>query len=599
VFSRIQWRIAASYVTLVAAVLLVLGVYLVATLHTQQLHELEGQLDRQARIVADDAQFRMSVQSTAGLDPLAKGLGHQIGARVTIIGADGAVLGDSDADPATMENHGSRPEVVQALAAGNGHAQRHSATLDRDLLYVAVPIVRDQQVLGVARVALPIGQVQQSLNHVTLAVVGALAVAALLAVALSAVLARLTTGPLAALTQAAQRLARGQLDQTIAVAGRDEVSELARSFNHMAAELRRTVGAMEEEREKLRAMLSHMADGLVIVDGQGVVRLVNPAAVDLLGLGPGWAEGRSVMTVVRDHELGALVQEVMEKGTDRSGEQIAPSLRHVELASGGRRRAVQALASRIPGGDEGEILLILQDVTELRRTESVRREFVANVSHELRTPVASLKALVETLEDGALEDPPAARDFLGRMHVEVDGLAQLVEELLELSRVESGQVALQLARVDVGPVVSGAAERLRPQAERERIILHVDVPSLPAVQADATRLQQVVTNLVHNAIKFTPPGGRVTVAGEQQDGEVSVTVSDTGVGIAPEALPRLFERFYKAERARASGGTGLGLAIAKHVVQAHGGRIWASSAGEGRGSTFTFILPVAQSISQE
>ena len=589
-FTRIQWRIAAGYVGLMALVLLALGLYLADFLRAQQLSALEAQLERQARLVAADAQHRLATAGAASLDPLAKQLGREIGARVTLIAADGTVLGDSDHDPATMDNHATRPEVLDALRTGSGLSRRHSATLEEDLLYVAVPMGREGAVPGVARVALPVLEVQEASNRVVAAVAGALAAAALPAVALAIVLARVTAGRVQALTRAARRLAGGELDQVIPVEGRDEVSLLARAFNDMAARLRAHIRAVEDERGRLAAILSHMADGVVIADRDGVVRLINPVAARLLRVAPGRAEGRSVMAVVRDHVLAAAVGEAL------AGDAAAGRPRLIELGPRGQRRALQAMASRIPSGEgTGErVLLILQDVSELRRAETVRREFVANVSHELRTPLAGLKALVETLEDGALEDPDVARDFLGRMHVEVDGLVQLVEELLELSRVESGQVALRTQPIDLAAVVAAGAERLRLQAERQGLSFAVHLPGdLSSVHADPERIQQVVVNLVHNAVKFTPPGGRVTVTAERRDGEVAVAVADSGVGIAPEALARLFERFYKADKARANGGTGLGLAIAKHLVQAHGGRIWAESAGKGQGATFTFTIPLA------
>jgi two-component system phosphate regulon sensor histidine kinase PhoR len=236
-------------------------------------------------------------------------------------------------------------------------------------------------------------------------------------------------------------------------------------------------------------------------------------------------------------------------------------------------------------------LVILQDLTRVRRLETVRRDFISNISHELRTPLASLKALADTLRDGALEDPPAARRFLDRMEVEVDALTQMVQELLELSRIESGQVGFEIAPVPVADVINPPLERLRPQAERADLQLSIDLaPDLPPVLADAERMRQVITNLVHNAIKFTPPGGEVAISATAGQDEVIISVRDTGVGIPADDLPRIFERFYKADRARSGGGTGLGLAIAKHIVLAHGGRIWAESV-EGRGSTFSVALP--------
>jgi two-component system phosphate regulon sensor histidine kinase PhoR len=241
-------------------------------------------------------------------------------------------------------------------------------------------------------------------------------------------------------------------------------------------------------------------------------------------------------------------------------------------------------------------LVMIQDLTQLRRLQTIRQDFISNVSHELRTPLASLRALTETLRDSALDDPPAAHRFLDRMEVEVDALTQMVEELLELSRIESGQVPLRLNPVLPSAAILPAAERLRPQIERSQQTLIVDVPrELPLVLIDAERIHQVVTNLLHNAIKFTPPGGTIRLAASAHDDTVEVVVEDTGIGIAPAELPRIFERFYKADRSRAVGGTGLGLAISKHMIQAHGGKIWAESM-EGEGSRFHFTLPVAEPL---
>ena len=235
-------------------------------------------------------------------------------------------------------------------------------------------------------------------------------------------------------------------------------------------------------------------------------------------------------------------------------------------------------------------MVVLQDITELQQMETMRREFIANVSHELRTPLASVKALVETLQEGALEDSDLARDFLGKMDREIDEMAQMVRELVELSRIESGQVELHMAPEAIEPVVQKAVQRLSTQAARAGVDLIVEIlPNMPKVIADAERVREVLINLVHNAIKFTPPGGRVGISAELNDREVTISVCDTGVGIAPDDLPRISERFYKADKSRASGGTGLGLAIAKHLVQAHGGRIWGESVLD-QGSVFSFTL---------
>lgn len=325
-----------------------------------------------------------------------------------------------------------------------------------------------------------------------------------------------------------------------------------------------------------------MTDGVLITDSEGLVRLINPAAARLLEVSPEEALGRSFVQVAWDHRLVDLWEACRKRGEEGA-----------EVIDLGPRRSVVFQAVVMPlEGERGTVLVLLQDLTRVRELEAVRRDFVANVSHELRTPLAALKALVETLQEGALEDPQAARRFLERIGTEVDRLGRLVGELLELARIEAGRTTLQMARVAVAEVVEPPVEELRPLAARAGLTLtvHLD-PDLPPILADVDEMRRVVANLVHNAIQFTP-SGEVAVRAERVGDEVVIAVRDTGVGIAPEDLPRVFERFYKARGSR-SGGAGLGLAIAKHIVLAHGGRIWAESA-PGQGSTFYVALPVRE-----
>ena len=404
--------------------------------------------------------------------------------------------------------------------------------------------------------------------------------------------------PLQRLAGAAQQLSAGTLRGPIKVDGVAEVRTLADALNEMTVRLRDQLEALTAERNRVSVVLSSMADGLIIVDRELRVQRVNDAAARLLRIGVEGVAGESLTAVVRDHELaGILHTAVAEHRSCSADVRVAP-------ARSGRRgdareepRFVRATGFPIPAGTaeaDPAGLLMLQDVTELRRSEAIRREFVGNVSHELRTPLASLKALVETLEEGALEDPPAAREFLSQMHVEVDSLTQMVQELLDLSKIESGQATLRPEPVPAAGLAAEAEARLRMQADRAGVGLTVDAPSdLPLVYADPARVVQVLINLLHNAIKFTPEGGDVVVRVAGGGQQVTFTVSDNGIGIAPLDVPRLFERFYKVDKSRASGGTGLGLAIAKHIIQAHGGRIWVESPGEGRGATFAFTLPVA------
>jgi two-component system phosphate regulon sensor histidine kinase PhoR len=353
----------------------------------------------------------------------------------------------------------------------------------------------------------------------------------------------------------------------------------------MTQQLRASREEVDRARLRLETTLASLSDGVIITDEDGALLRMNGPAVQLLGLPAAPPSGLPFVQVSRDHELAALLRDAL----------AAPdgSPRFAVVDYGRSRRVLEATAQRLAGAEERLGLVVLRDVTELRRLERVRREFVANVSHELRTPLASIKALVETLEAGAMEDPAVAGDFLHRIVGEVDRLATLVDELLDLARLDSGRVVLHPEPLDPGELLSRAAERLRPQTERARLALELRVPpDLPPVRADRARVEQVMLNLLHNAIKFTPPEGTITVTASVDGQMLEVAVRDTGVGVAEDELPRLFERFYKADKARRSDGTGLGLAIAKHIVQAHGGTIWAESR-PGEGATVRFTLPLA------
>jgi two-component system phosphate regulon sensor histidine kinase PhoR len=480
--------------------------------------------------------------------------------------------------PELMENHADRPEVLEALADRRGVALRRSATLGYDMLYVAVPMMVDSAPLGIARASLPLRAVDQAAAALAGAVALAITFAGLAAAGLAFWLGRGIAEPIRRLTRLAGAMAEGDLTARASVNARDEVGELGRAFNRMADRLAETIDNISAERNRLSAILEAVADGLVMTDPAGRVLLLNPGAERLLRASWGQAVGQPFIEVSRDYELTDLLARA-----DRQ-----PRL--IEL--GLPRRQVRAIAAEIPG-TAGQRLLLLQDVTALHRLENVRRDFVANVSHELRTPLAAMMAVVETLEDGALDDPVEARAFLGRLHGEVDQLTELVRELLELSRIESGQAEIHPEPTDPATLLQTAAARLDALAQRNGVELRSSVPAnLPTALADPPRINQVLANLLHNAIKFTPPGGQIELRAACRGDELAISVADTGVGIPPDDLDRVFERFFKSDRSRSSGGTGLGLAIAKHLIQAHGGRIWAESGGV-RGTTFTFTLPLA------
>ena len=401
------------------------------------------------------------------------------------------------------------------------------------------------------------------------------ALAALFALVTTIVLARGIADPIARLTRLAETSGERQV---FAVEGPDEVEQLAAALRAMSAAIRAERGVAETERDKLAALVEELDDAIVIADAEDRVVLANAAADRMLGIGA--LAGHRLIEALRDHEVLDAVARA------REGAQATATVDRVEP-----RRFVRVLARPLEGG---RLLLVLQDLTALRRLETVRSDFVANVSHELRTPLASLKAMAETLEEGALDDPPAARDFVGRMHREIDGLTQLVNELLTLTRIESGEEQLHLTAAAPHQLASLAVRRMAALAARAGVALRSEVgAALPAVRADSERIAQVFANLIHNAVKFTPTSGLVRVRAALATGAVAFAVEDTGAGIASDEMDRVFERFYKGDPARAGGGTGLGLAIAKHIIQAHGGTLTVASEGPGRGATFTFSLPLA------
>ncbi|TFH35253.1 MAG: PAS domain-containing protein [Dehalococcoidia bacterium] len=342
--------------------------------------------------------------------------------------------------------------------------------------------------------------------------------------------------------------------------------------------LQSKVARLQNERD---VMLSRVGDGVIVTDVHGIVVLVNRTQLDRLHLPEQRVVGRSLIEVLHDHEVDELVRRSLSSGSEQTAT--------VEIGPGRRLMQVSAITL---GPGAGRVV-VLQDRTEIRRLERVRREFVANISHELRTPLTTLKLLSETLLLDDAAAPEVLKDYLGRIEVEVDRLAQMVDELGELSLIETGQVKLQQVLLQVGPLIHAAVERLEAQAARSGLKVAVDVSGdLPDVYGDERRLEQVMLNLLHNAVKFTPEGGSLRVFAAESEGGVTVSVQDSGVGVAEEDLERIFERFYKSDRSRSSTGTGLGLAIARHIVELHGGRIRAESV-EGQGSTFSFTLPIA------
>lgn len=579
----VRWRLTLTYVTLILVVMGALGGYLAYAIRDFYVERLGDQMAEEAVMISKAIAPQIATGDVNQIDSEVKAIDEGLDVRITVIAPDGTVLGDSDADPRSMENHSNRPEVQEALSSGYGESERHSVTLDTDFMYIAMPIANSGG--AVMRVAKPLDDVNQAIAKLRRAVLIAAIVAALLTAGVATLISERIIGPLNDLRNQVSRVTAGELDVAVVPAEPRELGDLARAFNMMTAKVSELVTESERSRVRLEAIFANLSDGVVIVDDHADVVGINASASRILNAGEEWAIGQPFVVVARDHELVSLLKSAIVENEFKSA----------TIEFGRDFQVVEAAAQPLHAIGEQLGIVVVRDVTELKRLESVRREFVANVSHELRTPLASIKALVETLEAGALDDPNVSMKFLGRINGEVDRLAALVDELLDLGRLESGRVPLQLELIGPADLITHGAERLRPQTERAHLGLNIDVPpDLPAVLVDRGRIEQVLLNLVHNAIKFTPAGGTITVKATDLDSRLEVAVIDSGVGMSEAELQRVFERFYKADRSRRSDGSGLGLAIAKHIVLGHQGTIGAEST-PGQGSTFWFTLPFAQS----
>jgi len=503
------------------------------------------------------------------------------GARVTVIASDGTVLADSDDDPARMENHGSRPEVQAAFSRGRGRATRFSATVRRELVYVAVRVPRGTDDYAVIRFAQPLGRVQEAIDEV-LAPLATVSLAVLvLGGGISLLVSRRFSDRVNVLKAFSRRVAMGDFRPEPLAKEQDEIDELTSSLNQTAERLASSMRAIEKERNQSASILSSMSEGVAVVDREERVLFANPAFRRALQeRGEGELDGRQLVELTRQSEILAMVQKVLGGGDRMESEIATTGLTNKHF-----------LVRAAPLGDSGAVVVVL-DITEIRRLERVRRDFVANVSHELRTPLTAIQGFAETLLRGALDEPENNRRFVEIIREHAARLGRLTEDLLKLSQIESGTMDLELHPVSVRAVIDPCADAARLRVDEKKQTLAIDVgdPSL-LVLADAHALQDVLRNLLDNAIQYTPAGGHIGIRASGGR-EVEITVEDDGIGIPAAGHDRIFERFYRvdAARSRKVGGTGLGLAIAKHLVEAMGGRIELESA-LGEGSRFTVVLP--------
>ena len=580
-----KFKVMAAQLLVVLLLGAVIYGYLNRTLEHYQTTEVTEHLTNDAglaRVVAAREIRELRVDAPA----LASAIGREIKARVTIIAPGGEVVGDSELSPGelgTLDNHAGRPEVREAQAKGHGSSVRYSETLHTDMLYVAVPFRLAAGGSAVLRLALPLSSLEATKREFHTVLAGTLSLAALLLILLSYSLTRVSARSLHAVAAIASRIGKGELGTRVPVEVGSEVGELARVLNDMALRTEEQLGRISAEKNRLDTILRGMGEGIMVADPQGVITLINPAFRGLFAI-QDEVEGRQLIDISRHPALHESFRNVVASRQERVEE--------LQLRSPKERTVLTHWVPLLENGALQGVVAVFHDISDIRQLEKMRRDFVANVSHELRTPVTVIKGYAETLLAGALEsNPDQAARFVGIIYAHADRLGSLIGDLLTLSQLESGTLVIEKRSICLHGIAEHVSALLDQKAQERRVT--VDIAGLsgaPAVLADPGRLEQVFLNLLDNAIKYTPAGGSVTLTAQAEGEEVRIEVKDTGTGIPPSDLPRIFERFYRVDsaRSREEGGTGLGLAIVKHIVQLMGGTVSAESSG--KGSSFFVTL---------
>lgn len=586
---RFASRLILSYVLIIGIPFAFLAVILDRRLEDNSLQQIETSLANQARLMALQLQ-PADIRSPASqrMQDLAAWSQRTLDARMTVMDAVGMVVVDSDVPQSgipALENHRSRPEVLEALRNGTGTQIRYSSTLKIDMLYLAL-VLRNEadETRGVLRLALPLDHVRRTLAATRSIILAALFFAVCLAVVIGSLLLRGISRPLERVLYGSRRFAAGHLDHRILVESDDELGRLGSTLNLMAQDLQTQISRIELQNQQLQRVFESMVEGVVLVDPSMKILQLNSALGRIFGLDPAAAQGRLFLEVLANNDLAELIAKVFGTSQALSAEMtiVWPVKRQV-LATiapiSGQARPVACLA-------------VIHDITEMKKLQTIRSDFVANVSHELKTPLTSIKGFVDTLLDGGLEDKEHARSFVEIIQQHTDRLNALIMDLLALSYLESKEAVLHKEPVDLAELVAAVLKGFGAQLKSRQVSARSAIDGSCRVSADRHQLIQVLTNLVDNAIKFNRAGGSVTISCSTEQGRVKVSVADTGSGIPAKDLPRIFERFYRVDKARSRdlGGTGLGLAIVKHIVELHGGSVGVESA-EAAGSTFWFTLP--------
>jgi two-component system phosphate regulon sensor histidine kinase PhoR len=584
---RIIWQVYPAYLLIIVGSLMAVTWYASHELGRFYLDHTGDDLQARAYLLKGQVHDLLSPLKHDTIDALCKQTGQLSEMRLTVILPDGTVIGDSRETPRFMDNHGNRPEVGTALKKGVGRSIRYSNTLHQKMMYVAVPVMQEDRVLAVIRAAIPLTPLDQTLASLRLRIVfGGLVIAALAAL-VSLAVARRISQPIEEIKRGAAHFADGDLAHRLPSPDTEEMAGLTETLNRMAAQLDERVKTVFQQHNEIEAVLSSMHEGVIAVDRSERIIKMNPAAGRMVDCEPSRAQGRNIQEVVRNLAVQRFANRVLTTSKAMSDDFVLYR---------GEELTLNIYGSPLydAEGDQIGTLLVMNDVTQLRHLENVRSDFVANVSHEIKTPLTAIKGFVETLQQETVENPDEQQRFLAIILKHVNRLDAILEDLLALSRMEQedGSNEVRLSEGSIREVIRTAVQVCQPKAAARDIAISYDAAAELTANLDATLLEQAFVNLIDNALKYSDDGSQVRITASRSNGEVTVAFADQGSGIPNKHLPRLFERFYRVDKARSRklGGTGLGLAIVKHIVHTHGGHITVESS-LGQGSTFTVHLP--------
>ena len=585
---RIYWKLTLVFCSLTVLMLTATYLYLNAHLKTYIEIRIQDNLKKDLLLNKNliDNELNKKIDP-ADAENLAVRIGRYLGLRATIINPDGVVIGDSEVNKdalAKLENHIARPEVRDAIQKGFGRSKRFSTSIRKNMLYMAVPL-GEGKLIGILRLAIPLSDIEliESKMFKTISITMIFAILATLVA--SFFVSIMISKPLYEMSAIAKRLADGDFSRKAIVHSNDETGDLANALNNMADEINSKMKGISSEKAKLEAILSSMFEGVMLTDEKGEIILINPSVEKLFFIDTP-PQGKRPLEVLRNNTIQDIVDSVLQ-GKDKLITQEVTA-----TASGQKTIMINGVPIVKDGNVEGAVL-VFHDITELRRLEDIRKDFVANVSHELRTPISSIKGYAETILDGKVDNENTLKDFIGIIYQDSNRLANLIDDLLDLSRIESGKMKMEFEPLGIRSIVNRSVSVLEKSAKDKGISIKVDIPeNLPKVSGDEKRLSQVFLNLLDNAIKYTPENGSIIVNAYPTGKFVQTDISDTGMGISEKDIPRIFERFYRVDkgRSRELGGTGLGLSIVKHIVGAHNGQVWVKST-LAQGATFSFTIP--------